>query len=111
MDLIGLTATQAARLIRDGKLNAIDLTEACLDQIARRDPAVKTFAFSDAEADEEPDRSDCSELCAAGGDCADRLAVGNRDRRPPRRRPDHAGPGASIGGSARLKRNRSERIN
>ncbi len=50
MDLINLTATQAVRLIRDGKLNAIDLTDAFLDHIARRDSAVKAFAFFDAGA-------------------------------------------------------------
>nr|WP_294548917.1 amidase [uncultured Rhodopila sp.] len=49
MDLINLTATQAARLIRDGGLNPIDLTEAFLDHIARRDPSVKAFAFFDAD--------------------------------------------------------------
>jgi Asp-tRNA(Asn)/Glu-tRNA(Gln) amidotransferase A subunit family amidase len=47
LDLIKLTATQAAGLIRDGALNPIDLTEAYLDHIARRDPSVQAFAFFD----------------------------------------------------------------
>ena len=46
-DLWKLTATQAARLIHDGKLNPIDLTEACLARIADREPAVHAFAHFD----------------------------------------------------------------
>jgi len=44
-----LTATQAARLIRDGKLTAADLMEACLARIADREPQVRAFAWHDAE--------------------------------------------------------------
>ena len=46
-DLHTLTATQAAALIRSGKLNPIDLTEACLARIAEREPLVRAFHFHD----------------------------------------------------------------
>lgn len=44
-----LTATEAARLIRDGKLRPEALMEACLDRIAAREPAVHAFAFFDPD--------------------------------------------------------------
>ena len=44
-ELWKLTATQAARLIHDGKLNPIDLTEACLARIAEREPVVRAFSY------------------------------------------------------------------
>jgi Asp-tRNA(Asn)/Glu-tRNA(Gln) amidotransferase A subunit family amidase len=44
-----LTATEAARLIRDGKLHPIELTEACLARIAEREPAVRAFAYLDPD--------------------------------------------------------------
>ena len=47
-DLASLTATQAARLIDDGKLRPEALMEAYLDRIASRDPAVLAFAHFDA---------------------------------------------------------------
>ncbi|HEX2941894.1 MAG TPA: amidase [Rhodopila sp.] len=47
-DLCNLTATQAVRLIRDGKLHPRDLTEAYLDRIARLEPSVRAFAHFDA---------------------------------------------------------------
>jgi Asp-tRNA(Asn)/Glu-tRNA(Gln) amidotransferase A subunit family amidase len=46
-DLCTLTATQAARLIHDGKLRPEDLTEACLARIAEREPQVRAFAHLD----------------------------------------------------------------
>ena len=45
-----LTATEAARLIRDGRLRPIELMEACLARIAEREPAVRAFAWFDAAA-------------------------------------------------------------
>ena len=42
-----LTATKAVRLIRDGKLDPIDLMDAYLDRIAEREPAVQAFAYFD----------------------------------------------------------------
>ncbi|HEY4174016.1 MAG TPA: amidase, partial [Rhodopila sp.] len=42
-----LTATQAVRLIHDGKLDPIDLMDAYLDRIAEREPAVQAFAHFD----------------------------------------------------------------
>ena len=49
-DPCDLTATQAARLIHDGKLHAEALTEACLDRIARREPDLHVFAHHDPTA-------------------------------------------------------------
>jgi Asp-tRNA(Asn)/Glu-tRNA(Gln) amidotransferase A subunit family amidase len=45
-----LTATEAARLIRDGTLNPVELMEACLARIAAREPVVRAFVWFDAEA-------------------------------------------------------------
>jgi Asp-tRNA(Asn)/Glu-tRNA(Gln) amidotransferase A subunit family amidase len=46
-DLTTLTATQAARLIHDGKLRPEALMDAYLDHIATRDPTVRAFAHFD----------------------------------------------------------------
>lgn len=46
-DLLNLTATQAVRLIHDGKLRPDALMDAYLDHIASRDPTVKAFAHFD----------------------------------------------------------------
>src|ERR1700752_4471351 len=48
-DLWKLTATDAVRLIRAGKLRPIDLTEACLARIAEHEPTVRAFAWFDAD--------------------------------------------------------------
>jgi Asp-tRNA(Asn)/Glu-tRNA(Gln) amidotransferase A subunit family amidase len=48
-DLLKLTATQAVRLIHDGKLNPLDLTEAYLARIAEREPVIRAFSFFDPE--------------------------------------------------------------
>ena len=44
-----LTATEAARLIRDGRLTAAALMEACLARIAEREAVVHAFAWFDAD--------------------------------------------------------------
>jgi Asp-tRNA(Asn)/Glu-tRNA(Gln) amidotransferase A subunit family amidase len=44
-----LTATEAARRLRSGRLRPADLLEACLARIAEREPAVRAFAFLDPE--------------------------------------------------------------
>ncbi len=46
-DLTSLTATQATNLIRSGKLDPRDLTEACLARIAEREKLVRAFATFD----------------------------------------------------------------
>ncbi|HVY16552.1 MAG TPA: amidase [Rhodopila sp.] len=46
-DVLSLTATQAARLIQDGRLRPEALMDAYLDHIARRDPSVLAFAHFD----------------------------------------------------------------
>jgi Asp-tRNA(Asn)/Glu-tRNA(Gln) amidotransferase A subunit family amidase len=48
-DLLGLTVTQAVRLIHDAKLRPETLLDAYLDNIASRDPGVRAFAHFDAE--------------------------------------------------------------
>ena len=48
-----LTATEAARLIRDGQLHPVELMEACLARIAEREPAVRAFAWFDGHAARE----------------------------------------------------------
>jgi Asp-tRNA(Asn)/Glu-tRNA(Gln) amidotransferase A subunit family amidase len=45
-----LSAVEAARSIRDGKLRPATLMEACLDRIAAREGQVRAFAYFDAEA-------------------------------------------------------------
>jgi Asp-tRNA(Asn)/Glu-tRNA(Gln) amidotransferase A subunit family amidase len=49
-DPVLLTATEAARLIRAGQLSPAELMEACLARIAEREPAVRAFAWFDADA-------------------------------------------------------------
>jgi Asp-tRNA(Asn)/Glu-tRNA(Gln) amidotransferase A subunit family amidase len=45
-----LTATEAARLIRDGRLQPVDLMESCLARIAEREGSVRAFAWFDPAA-------------------------------------------------------------
>ena len=45
-----LTATEAMRLIRADRLRPMELMEACLARIAEREPAVRAFAWFDADA-------------------------------------------------------------
>jgi Asp-tRNA(Asn)/Glu-tRNA(Gln) amidotransferase A subunit family amidase len=47
-DPSSLTATDAARRIREGRLDARALTEACLDRIAAREGEIRAFAAFDA---------------------------------------------------------------
>lgn len=49
-DPASLTATEAVRLIRGGKLGPAELMEACLARIAEREAAVRAFAWFDADA-------------------------------------------------------------
>ncbi len=48
-DLHQLTATEASRRIRDGRLRPKELVEACLARIAEREPVVRAFAWFDAD--------------------------------------------------------------
>ncbi len=50
MDPARLTATEAARLIRESRLHPADLLESCLDRIAAREPHVRAFAWFDPDA-------------------------------------------------------------
>jgi Asp-tRNA(Asn)/Glu-tRNA(Gln) amidotransferase A subunit family amidase len=45
----GLSAVAAAQQIREGKLSAVELTEACLKRIEAREAEVQAFAFLDPE--------------------------------------------------------------
>jgi Asp-tRNA(Asn)/Glu-tRNA(Gln) amidotransferase A subunit family amidase len=46
-DLADLSATEAARRLRDGSLTATALTEALLDRVAAREPVLRAFAWLD----------------------------------------------------------------
>lgn len=49
MDLTTLTATEAATLIANKELSSVELTQACLDRIAKRNPEVQAFRHIDPE--------------------------------------------------------------
>jgi Asp-tRNA(Asn)/Glu-tRNA(Gln) amidotransferase A subunit family amidase len=49
-ELHQLTATEAARRIRAGRLHPAELMQACLARIAEREPTVRAFAWFDADA-------------------------------------------------------------
>ncbi|HEX4262208.1 MAG TPA: amidase [Acetobacteraceae bacterium] len=49
-DPADLTATEAARRLRDGRLSAPALAEACLGRLAAREPVLRAMAFLDADA-------------------------------------------------------------
>jgi Asp-tRNA(Asn)/Glu-tRNA(Gln) amidotransferase A subunit family amidase len=49
-DLHMMTATEATRRIRDGRLRPEELMEACLERVAAREPDVRAFAWFDAAA-------------------------------------------------------------
>ena len=65
MDPTTLTATEAAALIANKELSSVELTQACLDRIAERNPEVRAFRHLDpefslaeaAKADQEVPRS------------------------------------------------------
>ena len=44
-----LSATEAARKIREGKLSSVDLVKACLKRIKETDDELKAWAYLDAE--------------------------------------------------------------
>jgi Asp-tRNA(Asn)/Glu-tRNA(Gln) amidotransferase A subunit family amidase len=48
MSLAGLTAAEGAAAIRDGRITAVELTEACLARIAETEPAVGAWQHLDA---------------------------------------------------------------
>jgi Asp-tRNA(Asn)/Glu-tRNA(Gln) amidotransferase A subunit family amidase len=48
-DLNWVTATDAARLVRDGVISSVQLVEACLQQIEKREPDVQAWIFLDPE--------------------------------------------------------------
>ena len=49
MDLIQLTAAQAAAGIRDASFTSEELTQACLDRIAEREETVRAWAYLDPD--------------------------------------------------------------
>jgi Asp-tRNA(Asn)/Glu-tRNA(Gln) amidotransferase A subunit family amidase len=54
-----LSASMLADSLKRGDISALDLTNACLDRIAAREPGVRAWAFLDAErAREEAQRAD-----------------------------------------------------
>ncbi|MBF8288684.1 MAG: amidase, partial [Candidatus Rokubacteria bacterium] len=48
-NLHGLTASDAARLIRDGLVSSEQLVQACLDRVGEVDAAVQAWAFLDPD--------------------------------------------------------------
>jgi Asp-tRNA(Asn)/Glu-tRNA(Gln) amidotransferase A subunit family amidase len=48
-ELQALSATEAARLVREGAISAEELVEACLARVRERDPQVQAWAFLDPE--------------------------------------------------------------
>src|SRR5262249_38182348 len=48
-NLYSMSATEAAGLIRDGKISAVELVEACLARIRNVDERVRAWAFLDPE--------------------------------------------------------------
>jgi len=61
VEALSLTATQAARYIRDGGITSRGLAEACLERIAQQDESIHAWKFVDrdkvlAEADERDQR-------------------------------------------------------
>jgi amidase len=65
MDLTKLGAREAAALIVEGRLAAVDLTEACLERIEARDGEVRAWAHLDPEAALAQARA-CDALAPAG---------------------------------------------
>ena len=69
-DPAALSATEAARRIRAGRLSAAALMEACLDRIARREPEIRAFAWLDPaaarRAAERADRAGLADKPLAG---------------------------------------------
>ena len=47
--LWGQSATEAVRLIREGRITSVELVQACLERIAEVDEAVQAWAFLDPE--------------------------------------------------------------
>ncbi|GGG52140.1 amidase [Caldovatus sediminis] len=69
-DAADLSAAEAARRIRAGRLSAAALMEACLDRIARREPEIRAFAWLDPaaarRAAERADRAGLADRPLAG---------------------------------------------
>ena len=48
-DLHHLTASEAARLLRDGRITSVELVEACLARIAEKEPEVQAWHYLDRD--------------------------------------------------------------
>jgi Asp-tRNA(Asn)/Glu-tRNA(Gln) amidotransferase A subunit family amidase len=64
-ELTTLTACQAQALLRDGRISALELTDACLARIAAEEPHVQAWAFLDPELARAQARR-CDELRRLG---------------------------------------------
>ena len=84
-ELTTLTGLQAQRLLSDGKITALELTEACLARIAADEPRVQAWAFLDPELARAQARR-CDEARRA------RPAAGAAARHPGRRQGHHRHP-------------------
>jgi Asp-tRNA(Asn)/Glu-tRNA(Gln) amidotransferase A subunit family amidase len=65
LELATLTGLQAQRLLSEGKISALELTEACLARIAAEEPRVQAWAFLDPELARAQARR-CDELRRVG---------------------------------------------
>lgn len=75
-----LSATEAARRLRDGRLTAMALLEATLGVIAEREPMVRAFAWLDAErARQAASRSDAARRAGRPGGPLAGLTLGVKD--------------------------------
>ena len=64
-DLATLTASAARRLLDEGRIGALELTEACLARIAAQEPRVQAWAFLDPDLARTQARR-CDEIRRAG---------------------------------------------
>ncbi len=77
-DPADLSLPQAARALREGRLASVALTQAVLDRVARRNPALRAFTHVAADALDQAARADA--LLAAGqGGALCGLPIGVKD--------------------------------
>ena len=106
-ELATLTGLQAQRLLSEGKITALELTEACLARIAADEPRVQAWAFLDPELARAQARR-CDEIAASSagrrGRCTASRSASRTSSTPATCRPRTAPcctPGAGRPGTPR----------